>query len=61
LLSHVCNCLSAQTTCAVLCLRAWSLLGMVKDKDIMKVAVMSDVPADKEEAEFEQGWDLILV
>ncbi|KDQ56487.1 hypothetical protein JAAARDRAFT_132812, partial [Jaapia argillacea MUCL 33604] len=59
LLSHVRNRLSAQSTRAVLCLGVWSLMGMVKDEDISKVVVMADVPADEEEAEFEDGWDSI--
>lgn len=58
LLLHVCNHLSAQTTHAILCLGSWSSLGLVKDEDVMKVAVMKDVEGDVEE-EFEDGWDSI--
>ena len=58
LLSHVRSWLSAQTTQAVLCLGAWSLMGMVKDKDVMKIAVLDDVEGEEEE-EFEDGWDSI--
>ena len=58
LLSHIHNHLSAQTTHAILCLRSWSLLGLVKDEDVMKVAVMKDVEGDIEE-ELEDGWDSI--
>lgn len=58
LLSHVRNRLSAQTTRAILCLGSWSSLGLVKDEDVMKVAVMKDVEGDVEE-EFEDGWDSI--
>ncbi|KDQ54147.1 hypothetical protein JAAARDRAFT_114282, partial [Jaapia argillacea MUCL 33604] len=36
-LSHVCNHLLAQMTCAILCLSSWSLLGLVKDEDVLKV------------------------
>jgi hypothetical protein len=57
LLSHVRNRLSAQTTRALLCLGSWSLAGMVKDEDVMKVAVLNDVEGDEEE--FEEGWDSI--
>ena len=39
-------------------LRSWSLLGLVKDEDVMKVAVMKDVEGDIEE-ELEDGWDSI--
>lgn len=58
LLSHVRNKLSTQTTRAALCLGEWSLLGMVKDEDVLKVAAMSDEEGD-EEVEFEDGWDSI--
>jgi len=52
------NRLSAQTTHTILCLESWSLLGLVKDEDVMKVAVMKDVEGDVEE-EFKDGWDSI--
>jgi hypothetical protein len=39
-------------------LRSWSLLGLVKDEDVMNVAVMKDVEGDIEE-ELEDGWDSI--
>ena len=51
------NWLSAQTTQALFCLGSWSLAGMVKDEDVMKVAVLNDVEGDEEE--FEEGWDSI--
>ncbi|KIM92175.1 hypothetical protein PILCRDRAFT_57149, partial [Piloderma croceum F 1598] len=57
LLSHVQNWLSAQTTQALLCLGSWNLAGMVKDEDVMKVAVLNDVEGDEEE--FKEGWDSI--
>ena len=53
-LSHIRNRLSAQTTRALLCLGSWSLLGMVKDKDMLKVALLNDVEGD-EEVELENG------
>ncbi|KDQ48980.1 hypothetical protein JAAARDRAFT_144110, partial [Jaapia argillacea MUCL 33604] len=55
LLSHIRNRLSAQCTRAVLCLSAWSLMGMVKDEDVLKVAVLAD--AVGEEEGFKEGWD----
>lgn len=58
LLSQVRNKLSTQTTRAVLCLGEWSFMGMVKDEDVMKVALMNDEEGD-EEVEFEDGWDSI--
>ena len=48
LLFHVCNQLSAHTTCALLCLGSWSLAGMVMDDDILKVAMLNDVEGDEE-------------
>ena len=57
LLSHV-RSWFAQTTQAVLCLGAWSLMGMVKDEDVMKIAVLDDVEGEEEEEE-EDGWDSI--
>lgn len=57
ILLHVQSRLSAQSTRALLCLGSWSLLGLVKDEDVLKVAVMGD--AEGEEEEFEDGWDAI--
>ncbi|KIL56934.1 hypothetical protein M378DRAFT_45134, partial [Amanita muscaria Koide BX008] len=37
LLSHLRNCMSGQTTRALLCLGDWSLLSLVKDEDVKKV------------------------
>lgn len=45
---------------ALLCLKLWSLLGLVKDKDVLNVAVMPDVEGD-EKIELEKGWDLIKI
>ena len=58
-LSHIRNRLSAQSTRALLCLGSWSLMGMVKDEDVLKVAVMQDV--EGEEEELEDGWDAINI
>ncbi|TFY73210.1 hypothetical protein EWM64_g10802 [Hericium alpestre] len=63
LLSHIRNRLSAQTTRALLCLGDWSLLGLIKDTDVLKVANMADVPQEEEVADGEyemvDGWDNI--
>ena len=56
MLSHVRNSLSAQSTRALLCLGNWSLLGYVKDKDIMAITVLPEI---EEEEELEEGWDTI--
>jgi hAT family C-terminal dimerisation region len=41
-LSHVRNRLSAQSTRALMCLGAWSRMGLVKDRDIMAVVRLPD-------------------
>jgi hypothetical protein len=58
ILSHVRNRLSAQTTRALLCLGSWSLLGMVRDEDVLKVVVLDDEEGE-EERELDEGWDII--
>ncbi len=63
-LPHVQNCLTAKSTCAVLCLRTWSLLGLVKDCDIQ--AVTKEKPAGvagdsgEGDIEIEDGWDDLI-
>lgn len=46
-----------QSTRALLCLGNWSILGYVKDNDIMAVIVLPEVEGDEEE--LEEGWDSI--
>jgi len=60
MLSHVHSQLSAQSTWALLCLGLWSLLGLVKDSNVLAVTVLQEVEGD-EEPELEDGWDHILV
>jgi hypothetical protein len=55
ILSHVRSRLSAQTTRALLCLGSWSLLGLVKDKDVTAVTCKPDL--EGEERELDEGWD----
>jgi hypothetical protein len=57
-LTHVRNRLSAQTSRALLCLGSWSLMGLVKDEDVLKVAMMPDLEGE-DEPELEEGWDSI--
>ena len=52
ILSHVHSRLSAQSMCALLCVGSWSLLGLVKDLDVLAVSAMKDL---------EDGWDSILL
>jgi len=57
LLSHVHSHLSVQSTCALLCVGVWSLLGYVKDNDVKAVAVLPAV--DGKEEELPEDWDSI--
>ena len=47
LLSHIWNCLSAQSTHALLCLGAWSKLGYVELDDLNAAASLQDVKPDE--------------
>ena len=58
-LSHVRNRLSSQSVRALLCLGSWSSMGLVKDVDVRKVAVMDDVNGDAD-AVLPDGWDAIV-
>ena len=53
LLSHVCSRLNVQSIRALLCLGAWSLMGLVKDKDVLDVTRMADLKAQEEDSELE--------
>jgi len=57
LLSHVRSHLSIQSTCALLCVGIWSLLGFVKDNDVRAAAVLPVV--DGQEEELAEDWDSI--
>lgn len=57
LLSHVHSRLSSQSIRALLCLGCWSILGLVKDSDVMAVTVLPEVVGEEEE--LDGGWDLI--
>jgi hypothetical protein len=46
LLSHIQNCLSAQSIRALMCVGNWSRLGYVKDRDVLVVTMLPD--ADRE-------------
>jgi hypothetical protein len=60
ILSHVRSRLSAQSTRSLICLGSWSLLGLVKDSDVMAVSILPDVEAEGE-PELENGWDRINI
>ena len=55
LLSHTRNRMTAQTTRAVICLGAWSRLGLVKDDDVKAVTAQTDDLEDEED----DGWEII--
>jgi len=56
--------LNAKSTHAIICLGAWSLLGLMKDGDIWVVTKKKPVITagnnDKGNVEMEEGWDNIL-
>jgi hypothetical protein len=60
LLSHVHSHLSVQSTCALMCLGIWSLLGFVKDSDVKAVIILPELHADEDKGELEIHWDSIL-
>ncbi|KAF8236637.1 hypothetical protein L208DRAFT_1251025 [Tricholoma matsutake] len=60
ILSHVHSQLLAQSTRPLICLGSWSLLGLVKDLDVLAVGVLDEVEGD-EEPELEDGWDHIIL
>jgi hypothetical protein len=57
LLSHIRNRLSAQSTCALLCLGAWSKIGYVDLDDLNVAASLPDVTA--EETWTNDEWDVV--
>jgi len=57
-LSHIRNRMSVQSTRAVMCLGAWSRMGLVKDQDVMDIVRLPEV---KESEDYlEDDWDAIL-
>jgi hypothetical protein len=60
LLSHVHSRLSAESTHALLCLRYWSELNLVKMGDVMSVVALADLQGE-EEQELDNGWDAINI
>ena len=58
-LSHLRSRLSVQSTRALMCLGAWSVLGFVNNSDIKAVVVLPGVPADAKEDALADGWDAI--
>ena len=61
LLSHVRNRLSVQSTRALICLGAWSLMGYVKDSDVKAVTVLPDLKEGEDEEPLSDNWDNIVI
>jgi hypothetical protein len=57
LLSHLRSRLSVQSTRALMCIGAWSLMGYMKDNDIKAVTGLPEV--DGNEEDLEDNWDMI--
>ena len=53
LLSHMRSCLNVQSVWALLCLGAWSLMGLVKDNNVLAVTKMPDNAHEAEDSELE--------
>jgi hypothetical protein len=60
ILSHLRNRLSVQSTCALMCLGAWSLRGYVKDSDIKAIVTLPELPVDAKEDDLAVGWDMVI-
>lgn len=56
-LSHIRNGLSVQSMRALMCLNAWSTMGLVKDKDVMEAARLPDVNGNEAELDLDSNWD----
>jgi hypothetical protein len=59
IVSHLRNRLTGQTTRALLCLNYWSLAGLVKDIDVLKVTRANPALEGDEDVEMEDGWDAL--
>ena len=60
ILSHIRSQLSAQSIHALLCVGSWSLLGLVKDSDVLAVSAMKDLEGN-DEIDLKDGWNSILL
>jgi hypothetical protein len=59
LLSHIQNCLSVQSTRALMCLGVWSLQGYVRDNDIKEVTALEELVGEERMDELSGDWDVI--
>ena len=60
MLSHLRNRLSVQSTQALMCVGAWSLMGYVRDGDVKAVTVLPDIEEGEKEEPLANDWDLIM-
>lgn len=51
--------MSAETTRALMCLREWSLLGLVSSEDVAAAGKLPVLDGDASDYEMEPGWDAI--
>jgi hypothetical protein len=60
ILSHMCNCLSAQSVHVILCLSlsSWSPEDFIKNTDTQKLATMEEIEGDHDII-LEEEWDHI--
>ncbi|TFK80654.1 hATC-domain-containing protein, partial [Polyporus arcularius HHB13444] len=58
-LSHIGSRLSAQTTCAILCVGTWSRLELIRPSDSLAVTSGPEVNNNDSDYEMEDGWDAI--
>ena len=61
LLNHVHNCLSAESTQALLCVGEWSLLKLVVDEDVLAVTSKPEKDGAETIDEITSGWDCIVI
>ena len=59
IVTHTHSWLSAQTTCALLCLKAWSILNLVKTEDVFTMAALKDLQGG--DVALEDSWDSITL
>ena len=59
-LPYLHNRLLSQSTRALLCLRQWSKLGLIKDEDLHQV-ICEDLEGDESEVELPDDWDKIHI
>ena len=58
-MSHVRSRLSVQSTRALLCLGVWSVMGYVRDSDVLAAVVLPEV--EGEEGDLPADWDAIKI